>query len=164
MPPEGVKQMNLPETMVAVLLIGHGGLDKLSYRTDVPVPRPGPGEVLIRVTAAGINNTDINTRTAWYSKSVDADTDAGGRDGFADAADSDGSWSGAPLSFPRIQGADVCGHVVAVVAGVDAARIGERVPVRNMLRAPVDFRPYECWTLGSECDGGFAQLCVAPAG
>ena len=54
--------------MAAVLLTGHGGLDKLEYRTDVAVPRPGPGEVLIRVRAAGVNNTDINTRIGWYSK------------------------------------------------------------------------------------------------
>jgi NADPH:quinone reductase-like Zn-dependent oxidoreductase len=32
-----------------------------------------------------------------------------------------------------------------------------------MLRTYVDFRPYECWTIGSECDGGFAQFVVAPA-
>lgn len=47
----------IPETMTAVLLTGHGGVNKLDYRTDVPVPRPKPGEVLIRVRAAGINNT-----------------------------------------------------------------------------------------------------------
>ena len=52
--------------MAAVLLTGHGGFDKLEYRGDVPVPQPKMGEVLIRVLAAGINNTDINTRTAWY--------------------------------------------------------------------------------------------------
>ncbi len=51
----------LPRTMAAVLLTGHGGLDRLDYRTDVPVPRPKRGEVLIQVAAAGINNTDINT-------------------------------------------------------------------------------------------------------
>ena len=32
-----------------------------------------------------------------------------------------------------------------------------------MLRAPVEDRPFECWTFGSECDGGFAQFTVAPA-
>jgi NADPH:quinone reductase-like Zn-dependent oxidoreductase len=32
-----------------------------------------------------------------------------------------------------------------------------------MLRTYVDYRPYECWTIGSECDGGFAQFTVAPA-
>jgi NADPH:quinone reductase-like Zn-dependent oxidoreductase len=32
-----------------------------------------------------------------------------------------------------------------------------------MLRTPVAYRPYECWTFGSECDGGFAQYTKAPA-
>ncbi|MCP4371732.1 MAG: zinc-binding dehydrogenase, partial [Deltaproteobacteria bacterium] len=46
---------------------------------------------------------------------------------------------------------------------IDSARIGERVIVRNMLRSYVDYRPFECWTFGSECDGAFAQYCKAPA-
>ena len=153
----------IPETMHAVQLIGHGGIDKLAYRTDVPVPQPGPGEVLIRVAAAGVNNTDINTRIGWYSKAITEDTNSGGAEGFDSVDDGDATWSGAPLTFPRIQGADVCGHVVAVGEGVDPTRMGERVIVRNMLRTYVDYRPYECWTIGSECDGGFAQFCVAPS-
>lgn len=154
---------NLPRTMAAVLLTGHGGLDKLEYRGDVPVPQPESGEVLIRVAAAGINNTDINTRIGWYSKRVQGDTSSGGTGGFEEANVQDATWSGVPLSFPRIQGADVCGRIVAVGEGVDPARVGERVLVRNMLRGYVDFRPFECWTIGSECDGGFAQYAKAPA-
>ncbi|MEB3366542.1 alcohol dehydrogenase family protein [Saccharopolyspora mangrovi] len=154
---------SLPRTMHAVLLHGHGGLEQLEYRTDVPVPRPGPGEVVIRVAAAGINNTDINTRIGWYSKSVGQATNTGGATGFDEVNDADATWSGEPMQFPRIQGADCCGHVVAVGDGVDPSRIGERVLVRNMLRSYVDYRPYECWTFGSECDGGFAQFAVAPA-
>ena len=116
------------------------------------------------MTAAGINNTDINTRTAWYSKSVDAGTNTGAEQvALTEANDADGSWSGTPLQFPRIQGADACGHIVAVGENVDSGRIGERVLVRNMLRSYVDYRPYECWTFGSEVDGGFAQFAVAPA-
>ena len=153
----------LPTTMAAVLLTGHGGLDRLEYRTDVPVPRPGAGEVLIQVAAAGINNTDVNTRIGWYSKSITSGTGEGGAAGFAEVDDVDATWSGAAMAFPRIQGADVCGHVVDVGAGVPRDRIGERVLVRNMLRTPVDYRPFECWTFGSECDGGFAQFTVAPA-
>jgi hypothetical protein len=61
--------MNLPGTMSAVVLTGHGGLDKLEYHQDWPTPRPVSDEVLVRVGACGLNNTDINTRTAWYSKS-----------------------------------------------------------------------------------------------
>lgn len=151
--------MALPRTMAAVLLTGHGGFEALDYRTDVPVPEPKAGEVLVRVAAAGINNTDINTRIGWYSKGVTDATEAGGVG--SDAADA--SWSGTPLAFPRIQGADVCGHIVATGGEVDPARIGERVLVRNMLRTPVGWRPWVCWTLGSECDGGFAQFVTAPA-
>ena len=53
-------------TMRGVWLTGHGGMDKLEIRQDIPVPVPGPRDVLVRVAAAGVNNTDINTRTAWY--------------------------------------------------------------------------------------------------
>lgn len=151
--------MGLPETMAAVLLTRHGGPETLEYRTDVPVPVPGAGEVLIRVAAAGINNTDINTRIGWYSKAVREGTQGGARDASA----ADASWTGAALTFPRIQGADCCGHVVAVGEGVDPLRIGERVIVRNLLRSYVDRRPWECWTFGSECDGAFAQYARAPA-
>lgn len=88
--------------MKGMQLTGHGRLDKLVLRDDIPVPAPGPREVLIKVRAAGVNNTDINTRIGWYSKS--------------DGDSSDASWSGEGLHFPRIQGADVCGEVVAVGA------------------------------------------------
>ena len=148
--------------MHAVVLTGHGGLEKLEYRTDVPTPQPKPGELLIRAAAAGVNNTDINTRIGWYSKAINEATNTGGSDGFETVNEDDASWSGTPMSFPRIQGADVCGYVVAVGEGVSRERIGQRVLVRNMLRTYVDYRPYECWTIGSECDGGFAQFTVAP--
>jgi NADPH:quinone reductase-like Zn-dependent oxidoreductase len=152
----------LPELMTGVLLVGHGGFENLQYRDDIPVPAPGAGEVLIRVAAAGINNTDINTRIGWYSKAVKSETGAGGEQGF-EIEDADASWSGVPMAFPRIQGADCCGRIVAVGEGVNAGRIGERVIVRNMLRSYVDYRPMECWTFGSEVDGAFAQYTRAPA-
>ena len=60
--------------MHAVMLKGHGGIDMLVYKTDVEVPLPKSDEVLIRVKASGVNNTDINTRIGWYSKSVTSDT------------------------------------------------------------------------------------------
>lgn len=151
---------NTPDTMQAVLLTGHGGLEKLEYRNNVPVPRPGPDEVIIRVGAAGINNTDINTRTAWYSKAVTTDTNAGGAAGFDTAEDEDGSWSGVPLTFPRIQGADCCGVIAAVGSDVSADRIGERVMVRPIQSTEADLAAgnFICSTYGSECDGGFAQF------
>jgi len=149
--------------MHAVLLKGHGGVEQLEYRIDVAVPRPGAGDVLIKVGAAGVNNTDVNTRIGWYSKQVKGGTNAGGTSGFASVNNENASWSGVPLKFPLIQGADCCGRIVAVGEGVDASRIGQRVLVRNMLRAPVENRPFECWTYGSDCNGSFAQFTVAPS-
>ena len=62
--------------MRGVYLTGHGGLDKLVYKEDIPVPTPKFGEVLIEVKGAGINNTDINTRLGWYSKNITSETNA----------------------------------------------------------------------------------------
>jgi len=88
----------IPPTMRAVVLTGHGGLDRLEYRTDWPTPTPGPGEVLVKVHACGLNNTDVNTRTAWYSKAVSGATTGGALD---TAEDEDATWGGAPITFPR---------------------------------------------------------------
>ncbi|WP_421904712.1 alcohol dehydrogenase family protein [Mameliella sp.] len=151
--------MTLPDTMHAVLLTGHGGLDRLEYRTDVPVPRPDPGEVLIRVGASAVNNTDVNTRTGWYSKAVRGDTNSAAATGYDGASDADGGWSGA-LSFPRIQGADACGRIVAVGEGVDPGRVGARVLVRPMYRPGHSADPHALETFGSERDGAFAQFAT----
>jgi len=144
--------------MRAVLLTGHGGYDKLNFRDDVPVPNPGPNDVLIRVAAAGVNNTDINTRIGWYSKAVAEATDVGAASGIADAQD-DG-WSGAAFQFPRIQGADACGRIVAVGDNVDPARIGERVLVEPVFRGASRF---DILYFGSEVDGGFADYTCVPS-
>ena len=146
----------IPKTMHAVLLTGHGGIDKLVYKTDVEVPLPKPDEVLISVKGAGINNTDINTRIGWYSKSVTSDTNQGGVSGLEDAKSEDSSWSGKPLSFPLIQGADVYGKIAMVGSDVSPTRVGESVLVRTMQENPYTSEN-SCWTLGSECNGGFAQ-------
>ena len=145
----------LPKRMRAVLLTGNGGFDCLALRDDVPVPQPKPGEVLIRVAAAGVNNTDINTRTAWYSKSVDSTTETGGAEGFAGARTEDSGWTGALPQFPRIQGADACGYVVAAGTGVDPARIGERVLIEPVFRA-AGAGLGDAVYFGSERDGAFA--------
>ena len=150
----------IPATMTAVLMTGNGGFDKLDIRSDVAVPVPGPGAVLIRVGAAGVNNTDINTRTAWYSKSVVAATEAGGSDGFAEARTEDSGWAGNLPQFPRIQGADACGRIVAAGPGVDPARIGERVLVEPVFRGASRF---EATYFGSEVDGAFAEFARVPA-
>lgn len=127
---EHQQQPMLPSKMIGVVLTGHGGPEKLEYRDDLPVPTPAADEVVIRVAAAGINNTDINTRIGWYSKGVKSGTGTGTAEG---QQDDDASRSGVALQFPRIQGADCCGRIVAVGKDVDPARIGERVLVNAML-------------------------------
>ena len=144
--------------MRAVLLTGRGGYEKLELRNDVPVPTPGPGDVLIQVGAAALNNTDINTRIGWYSKAVAEATDAGAATGIVDAGN-DG-WSGAAFQFPRIQGADACGRIVAAGEGVDQARIGERVLVEPVFRGT---DRYDVSYFGSEVDGAFADYTRVPA-
>lgn len=150
--------MTLPDTMQAVLLTGHGGLDKLVYRT-VPRPEPDPGEVLIRVGACGLNNTDINTRTAWYSKAVSGAIGEGAVAGFEEAENSDASWGNETIAFPVIQGADVAGRIVAVGADVEDSRIGERVLIDPWLLGHGDWlNPANSGYFGSEVNGGYAEF------
>lgn len=153
--------MTLPNTMKAMVTMGHGDLDQMVLHTDWPRPDPAPGEVLIRVGACGLNNTDVNTRSGWYSKTV---TDATTGGAFEEVGEDDPTWGGAPIAFPRIQGADVCGEIVAVGAGVDPARIGERVITDGWLRdadAPEDMN--KTGYFGSERNGGFAQYTTTPS-
>ena len=140
---------DIPNIMSGIQLTGHGDLDKLTLRKDIPVPNPGPRDVLIKVGAAGVNNTDINTRTAWYSKS--------------DGNSSDASWSGNAIQFPRIQGADVCGRVVAVGENVEKNLLNERVLVEPCIREAGGSVLESPWYFGSECDGGFAEYTVVAA-
>ncbi|MGX9182105.1 alcohol dehydrogenase family protein [Mesorhizobium sp. BHbdii] len=157
--------MSPKASMRAVILTGHGGLDKLEYREDWPVPTPGAGEVLIEVGACGLNNTDINTRTAWYSKQVtDGITPLTGSAGFTQAQAEIGSWGSSAIRFPLIQGADVAGKIVGVGDGVNAARIGERVMVDPWLLDTGDWMNLSrAIYFGSECNGGFAEYTTVRA-
>ncbi|MBS0422063.1 MAG: zinc-binding dehydrogenase [Proteobacteria bacterium] len=150
--------------MTAVHLTGHGGLEKLVVRHDAPVPTPGERQVLVRVSAAGMNNTDINTRTGWYNQSVSSGTTAeGGQRGFGVSEKGMGDWEGR-LAFPRIQGADAVGYIAAVGEGVGVERIGERVVCDPYIRDPNDIEGFaSAGFLGSEYDGAFAQYTVVPA-
>ena len=147
--------MNTPDTMAAMVLTGHGDMDKLVYHKDWPVPKPKDHEVLIKVAACGMNNTDVNTRSGWYSKAVSEATTG---DAYDTVNTEDPSWGGNPLSFPRIQGADVCGTVVAAGKQADTSLIGKRVITDNWLRdwsEPVNRN--KTGYFGSECNGGYAD-------
>ncbi|WP_170763385.1 alcohol dehydrogenase family protein [Ruegeria lacuscaerulensis] len=144
-----------PERMSGVYLTRHGGPEALEWREDIPVPIPGPGQVLVRVAAAGVNNTDINTRVGWYSSEVTGATNA-----VVQEVDA-GGWGGA-LQFPRIQGGDLCG--IVEVAGLETGfQSGQRVTCPINLPRPRPGNPTGFIALGSEVDGAFAQYCLVEA-
>jgi NADPH:quinone reductase-like Zn-dependent oxidoreductase len=91
------------KTMKAVVTTGNGGFDKLEYR-EVPIPTLAAGEVLLQVLAAGVNNTEINTRLGWYSSSVTNSTKATADIEEKQAtAKADGGWNEAtPFPLDKI--------------------------------------------------------------
>lgn len=129
--------------MTAAVTIGHGGPEQIEVRTDWPTPAPGPGQALVRVTAAALNNTDIWARQGSYGTAEDPDAIVG--------------WKGVPLDFPRIQGIDVVGHVCAVGPGVSADWLDKLVLVDPTVTYNGEF---PVAITGSEVDGGFAQFHV----
>jgi NADPH:quinone reductase-like Zn-dependent oxidoreductase len=148
-------------TMKAVVTTGNGGYDKLVYR-DVPVPVPGPGEVLVRVLAAGVNNTEINTRLGWYSSRVTSSTaEAAEGDASAVTTKADGGWNKA-TPFPFIQGTDCCGRVVAAGSTSDEALLDKRILIRACMR-PRGFSSMENVWMASDFDGAFAEYVKVPA-
>lgn len=142
----------LPRQMAGVQLTGHGSVDRLVYRTDLPVPEPGPGEVLVRVSATAKNNTDRKVREGLYPTDRD-DTVASFQIGASPT-----------LEFPRIQGADIVGTVASVGPGVDPARIGERGLLDFNIyaddRRDINLTPDY---YGHGRDGGFAEFAAVPA-
>lgn len=151
--------------MNAVLLTGHGKPDKLVY-TQVAKPSPQAGEVLIKVGACSVNNTDINARTGWYT--AEKEFEAVLQDTAIASIESSTAWGQTAIAFPRIQGADIVGKAIEVGAGVDPKLLEQRVMVDPWIRgdslgddskgnAPDDRY------VGSELDGGFAEYAVIPA-
>lgn len=139
--------------MKGVYLTGHGGFDKLKYLENIPIPELDSNEVLVKVHAAGINNTDINTRIAWYSKNnKKGNTKELGSKGIKTLHKSDGSWGGSTIKFPRIQGIDACGEIVEVGDKVKKSRIGERVIINPCMKIESQYIFF-----GSEINGSFAE-------
>ncbi len=139
---------SIPWTMKAVVTRGHGGLDMLDY-TEVPTPAPGAGEVLIRVAACGLNNTDVWNREGRYGTDRDPEARTGvGR---------------VPGKWPRIQGCDVVGRIAAVGAGVAPTRIGERVLCNFVIYGDSPSALGFAGSLGSSRDGGYAEYTTLPA-
>ncbi len=120
----------------------------LEVRSDWAVPDPGPGQVLVKVAAAGVNNTDLWTREGAYGLPGDPDAKAGGM---------------GPLSFPRVQGGDVAGVVTMVGDESASDLVGRQVVVDPALYRDDGPQSPPIGYLGSEMDGGFAGYVVVAA-
>ena len=150
--------MNVPTMMSGIQLTRHGGPETLVWNDKIPVRAPESNEVVVRVKASGVNNTDINTRIGWYSTDVKDSTG----DVNLDADIEDGGWAGS-LNFPLIQGGDLCGEIVSVGDGVTGFEIGMRITCPTNQPVPTPDEPTKFVTIGSEYDGAFAQYCTLPA-
>ena len=90
---------DIPATMRHVIFEGAGGPEIIKL-VEAPVPRPGAGQVLIEVAAAGINRPDVAQRSGSYPP---------------------------PPGETAVPGLEVAGHVVAVGPDVTTPAIGETV-------------------------------------
>ena len=91
--------MTLPATMTAIALSHPGGPEVLAAETR-PLPQPGPGEILVKVAAAGVNRPDISQREGRYPP---------------------------PAGASDLPGLEISGEVVALGAGVNAWKRGDKV-------------------------------------
>ncbi|WP_353929725.1 alcohol dehydrogenase family protein [Okeanomitos corallinicola TIOX110] len=146
----------MTKLMNAVILTGYGGPDKLVY-TQVPKPQPQKGEVLIKVGACSVNNTDFNTRTGWYAAQESFQDIL--QDQAQNSVDTSTSWQQAGITFPRIQGADIVGTVAGIGDGVNPDILNQRVICDPWIRTG---KLAEYKYIGSEIDGGFAEYTVVP--
>lgn len=132
----------LPETMKAAVVHAFG--EPLTI-DEIPVPRPGPGQILVKVVTSGVCHTDLHA--------------------------ADGDWPVKP-KLPLVPGHEGAGYVAAVGAGVTCVKEGDRVGV-PWLHDACGLCEY-CLTgwetlchhqhnTGYSVDGGFAEYVLAPA-
>lgn len=130
----------MSETMRAVVITRYGGSLQATRR---PIPRPGPGEVLVRVRASGLCSTDLHLLS--------------GRQPLGD--------------LPRIVGHELAGDVVELGDGVTHWRQGDRVTAAldvtcGRCRYCLAGETHLCRTMtriGFERDGGHADYVAVPA-
>jgi NADPH:quinone reductase-like Zn-dependent oxidoreductase len=130
--------------MKALYFDEHGELDVVKYG-DVPDPKPGPGEVLIRVRACALNFLDI-----WVRR----------------------GWPGLKLEMPHWCGADVAGEIAELGENVSDWQVGQRVVVDpgvslvedEYTRRGEDSVSPGYHILGEHRRGGAAEYLTVPAG
>ncbi len=129
--------------MHAVIFRTHGGPEVLEY-THVPTPKPGPGEILLRVKACSINHLDL-----WIRQGLPA----------------------YQIALPHISGCDIAGTVEQVGPDVRGIQVGHAVFVAPALsclqcawcQAGLDNLCSSYGIVGAKTDGGYAEFANVPA-
>ncbi len=129
--------------MKAFQLIAHGKPGMFELR-DLPSPKPGPDEVVVRVRACGLNRLDLWTEEAGLP---------------------------IPIQLPRTPGGEIAGEVMSVATNVSSWKPGDRVAIQSNLfcgecehcRAGDESLCLNSIMLGVQRDGGFAEQVVVPA-
>ncbi|MDA3850632.1 MAG: zinc-binding dehydrogenase [Spirochaetaceae bacterium] len=145
--------------MWAMVTLGQGGYDQLQPQR-MNIPKPNTNELLIKVLAAGMNNTEINTRLGWYSDSIKDGTNQLQEETQQESQREDGGWGNA-TPFPFIQGTDCCGMVIQSGSKKYDQLLNQRVILRPCMISQTQ-EGYTPW-LGSDCNGAFAQYVKVPA-
>ena len=130
--------------MRAITIPEHGGREVLTYVTDFPTPVPGPGEVLVKVAATGLNHVDLVVRRGY---------------------------PGISIPLPHIPGGDIAGVVDELGDGVTGVKAGTRAVVYPLVacgECPLcnEGKPNLClnWKyFGLHLKGGYAEYVVVPA-
>ncbi|MBM7553036.1 zinc-binding dehydrogenase [Thalassobacillus pellis] len=133
--------------MKAVQVTGYGEVDKLKV-VDIPIPEPKENEVLVKVKACAINNTEIWMREGAYG--------TGAKSG----------WRPEGVQFPRIPGSDITGKIVKVGGQVDEGMVDKNVvlfPFTSSGEEGSEHISEDMSFIGSEYDGGYAEYVVWPA-
>ena len=129
--------------MKAIFFEKHGGIEVLKYG-DLPDPKPGPGQALVRVRAVALNHLDI-----WVRR----------------------GWKGLHLNFPHITGSDIAGDVVSVHAESNW-NTGDPVVINPGIKTKEDEwtkRGLDSVSpgyriIGEHFPGGLAEFVVVPVG
>ncbi|MGM0751877.1 MAG: zinc-binding dehydrogenase [Bacillota bacterium] len=133
--------------MKAVQVTGYGDVDKLKV-VDIPIPEPKENEVLVKVKACAINNTEIWMREGAYG--------TGSKSG----------WRPEGVQFPRIPGSDITGEIVKAGDLVEGSMVGKDVvlfPFTSSGEEGSEHISEDMSFIGSEYDGGYAEYVVWPA-
>lgn len=133
--------------MKSVKVTGYGGLDQLNI-VNHAIFEPKDDEVLLKVKACGVNNTEIWMREGAYGKGTKS------------------GWRPEGVDFPRTPGSDIAGTIVKVGKNVKKSMVGKDVvlfPFTSSGKNGFEHISEDMSFIGSEYDGGYAEYVVWPA-